>query len=244
MEDTVFIVSSCVKNKEHYRQLMRCLSSIRLFFECDVIVINDTTEELILQEPRIKVVNTLNLGSGDQQPFKFFLESEYIKAVFLQDSMIINKKFDIDNVAIKFLWYFTNHVTDWDKIIEEDTLITHTELIKSRLYRDYNTNIDFLKFAVSCLENKEKWVGCFGNCCVLTREALTKLNAVVPFIDKMITYNTNRLRRVNESIFSLICHFVYPIDFKNSVDGWYNNTGMDETWCHIGEFVSKVSFNR
>ena len=258
MEDKnlCFILSTCIQNPKHLRQLHRCVNSIILFFPgTPIFVVDDTRVSIELNFPdNITIIKSSKQGSADQQVFSVFRDIGYKKAVIIQDSMVLLNKFPVDDCGdINFMWYFTNHRRDWDRIIEPISGITHTELIRSRLYQDYSQNIDFLTFAMSRLNDKNLWCGAFGNCCVVTRESLDFLDSVVPFIDTMVTYTTNRLRRVNESILSLICHFVYNgRNFANSsVDGHYNNTNQGNStnfdglsWCHTGTYIGKVSFNR
>lgn len=216
---------------------------------------------------KIKIIKSIKKGSADQQIFKHFNDTNlFDKAIFIQDSMILNKKLEnIDDIKdIKFIWHFTNHRIHWDLINEpenyfnkENNIITHTDLIKYYILNDFKDNENFLNFAIENLKNKNKWCGSLGSCCIITKKALKNLNDNVNFIDKFINYNTNRLRRVNESIFPLICHYVYPdINFENSYDSIYYdginvnkyngiNTGFDNLkWCAVNNYFSKISFDR
>lgn len=267
-----FIIPTCCKTQLHINQLLRCISSIRIHYPNHKIILINDYDEMSLKtklpcDENIEVIQSLVQGSADQQVFKIFLDSDLNKMVFIQDSMILNKKLvGIDSVNdIQFLWHFTNHRLQWDKIKEPTTtyninhkIHTHTDLIKHALTNDFRmANPDFYSFAMSSLKDKSKWCGCFGCCCIITKSALKKLNDLVPFIDTFIGYSLNRLRRTNESIFALICHFCYPDkNFHNSYDGLYFNgikvnkysgtkTGFDNLrWCYCGNYVNKVSFNR
>jgi hypothetical protein len=253
-----FIVSTCVITQQHKSQLSRCYQSIRKFFpDTSVYIINDSPTNTRVDLPgNVTVVQSCCIGSGDQQVFKVFQGSGFDKAVIIQDSMLVLADFthEIDRVdSVELLWYFTNHRKDWDTIREPITNITHTDLIKSRVNKDYTFNPAFVKFAMDRLNRKELWCGTLGSCCVITRKSLEYINGIVPFINTMVTYNTNRLRRVNESLFGIICHFVYPEkDFeRGAIDGRYANnklgqpTGFDDlVWCSYNKYIAKVSFNR
>jgi hypothetical protein len=268
-----FIIPTCCKEEKHLRQLKRCIYSIRQFYKnVKIILINDSINNYNLQEQfkcdeNILVYKSLNKGSADQQIFKIFYETTYFnKAIFIQDSMILNKKLpNMDNIInIQFIWHFTNHIKHWDLIKEPLTnfnkmnnINTHTDLIRHHIINNYNHNKDFQQYALNKLINKHEWVGCFGSLCIITKEALFKLNNTVNFIDIFIACTTNRNRRVNESIFSLICHYVYPEkDFANSFDGLYydgynvnkfngTKTNFDNlVWCCKNNYISKIAFNR
>jgi len=271
-----FLIPSCIKNELHMRQLSRCIDSIKKFHpENKIYIINDSDDnfnkcisEYIDNFDNIKIIQSKLKGSADQQVFKIILEnydnsSHYI---IIQDSMLLNKALeDIELIEnVKFMWHFTNHRIDWDKINEPETdynnihnIITHTDLIKHNLKKNYFEDEKFLEFALQCLEQKESWVGCFGNCCVITRKCVKYLNDKTHFSEKFIQNYTNRERRANESIFSLICHYYLPKDYSNSYDGLYydginvNNfagevTDFDNTlvYCCKNNYISKISFCR
>ena len=220
-----------------------------------------------MDDTNIFIEKTLKKGSADQQVFKVFLEKDtHEKAIFIQDSMILNRPLDnIENIKdIKYLWHFTNHKLHWDIIYEAKTefnimnnIITHTDLIKYHLLSNYNDNKDFLNFALDSLNNYDKWCGCFGGCCILNRKTLIYLNNKTNFINKFVEATDNRKRRANESIFSIICKYCLPeIDFFDSYDGLYydgnitnvhqgNSTGFNNlVWCCVNNYISKISFDR
>jgi hypothetical protein len=257
-----FVIPTCCRNELHISQLLRCISSIRKYHNNPIILVNDgdVLDNIMDSFSNVYIKDTLNKGSADQQVFKVFLETDMFDTmIYIQDSMILNKRlYDVDSISdVKFLWHFTNHRKQWDIIREPLTNITHTELIKDRIITEYYNYPEFCEFALKRLLDKHKWCGGFGSCCIITKECLRKLDSMVGFIDKFVYFNTNRLRRANESIFSLICHFVYPlIDFEDSYDGLYYNgvdkvagcnekTGFDGlSWCCQKTYLSKVSFNR
>lgn len=272
-----FIIPICIRSCIHFNQLKRCINSIRNFYEnIKIILIDDSNIEYTKQikhyfkvDNNIVIKESLIKGSADQQIFKVFLDTElFEKAIFIQDSMLINKKLEgIDSVNLNFIWHFTNHRIHWDMINEPKTeyniknnIKTHTELIIHNVLRDYNENKQFQDYVISKLKNKNEWCGCFGSLCIIDKKTLITLNENTNFIDKFINSNSNRDRRANESIFSLVCHFYFPeINFENSYDGLYfdgYNGGGDRSminkdtrfdnlkWCAVHNYFSKISFNR
>lgn len=271
-----FIVPTCIKNNKHLNQLKRCIYSILQYHpESYIYLIDDSDDEfkkyvsLYTHDlENIKIIETKLKGSADQQVFSVILENndESSHYIIIQDSMILNKKLDnIDSIHnVKFMWHFTNHIIDWDKIIEPRTsdniineIITHTDLIKYHLINNYNQDINFLNYCLNLLKNKHLWVGCFGNCCIVKRESIKYLDDMTKFSEKFVKNTSNRERRMNESIFSLICHYYIPQDYSNSYDGLYYDginvnpfknkvTEFDNSlvYCCKNTYLSKLSFER
>ena len=95
----------------------------------------------------IVIKESLINGSVDQQVFKVLLETKlFEKAIFIQDSMILNKKLEgIDEINLKFIWHFTNHRVHWDIIKEPNTEYNVNNNINShklRLMRADEKNIN------------------------------------------------------------------------------------------------------
>ena len=257
-----FIIPTCCKSKIHKSQLIRCIESIRKYYDNIIILINDgdNIDNIKEKYKNLYIIESLNKGSADQQVFKVFQENELIdKMIYIQDSMILNQKLpDIKNIDLQFIWHFTNHRKHWDIIIEPNSKNkSHTEFIIECLDNYYINNKNFNLYAKKKLKNKDDWCGSFGSCCIISKKYLKILNENVNFIDIFIEFNNNRLRRVNESIFSLICHYTFPnINFEKSLDGLYYDgitppkntnklTNFDNLrWCCQKKYISKISFNR
>jgi hypothetical protein len=229
-------------------------------------LINEKTDEYNISSifkdyDNIFIENSLINGSADQQTFKIFLEKDDADiAIFIQDSMLLNIPLTNIETGVKFMWHFTNHIKDWDIINEppnNNNIITHTDLIRFQLIEHYSDYTNFLNFALKSLDNKEKWCGCFGNCCIIDRKTLLYMNEQINFIQPFILATSNRQRRANESIFSLICHYLFPEqNFYNSFDGLYydgynvnpyhnTSTSFDDlVWCCRNKYISKISFSR
>ena len=270
-----FIVSTCIKNTIHLNQLKRCIQSVILYHsDSHIYIINDSDESYLLEIQNL-IKNNRNIflvesklkGSADQQVFKLITEIDDISShyIIIQDSMFLNQMFDnIDKINdVQFLWCFTNHRIDWDKIYEptsnfnkSNKIITHTDLIRYNLINNYFEDKDFLIYALQSLINKNSWVGCFGNCCIITKKCVEFLNNKINFCEKFVKNNTNRERRVNESIFALICHYFLPKNYLLAYDGLYYDgisvnmysntpTGFDNLkYCCKKKYISKISFER
>lgn len=271
-----FIIPTCCREDVHLKQLKRCILSVRTYYPIiKIILINDSLDKYNLYEffkndINIYIIKSYNKGSADQQVFKVLQDTElFDTAIIMQDSMLLNIKLEgIDNVKdIQFIWHFTNHRLHWDIIKEpatqfniQNNIISHTDLIKYDLITNYNDNDDFLKFALDKLNNKQEWCGCFGSLCIINKLALKKMNDIIPFINLFVSAISNRNRRANESIFSLICYYTFTnINFEKSYDSLYydgikhndndqyrgKSTGFDNLiWCAVHKYFSKISFDR
>ena len=58
---------------------------------------------------------------------------------------------DLELIDFKFIWHFTNHRIHWDIPQEPQTeynilnsIVTHTDLIKHNILRDYSDNSNFI----------------------------------------------------------------------------------------------------
>jgi hypothetical protein len=273
-----FIITTCVKTQIHSNQLLRCLNSIQKYHQSSIIyLINDSDSyydfffnNLINTMNNIKLIPSYNKGCGEQQIFKFILDCDNINindnVVYLHDSVILRR--ELDNISdidtVKFIWHFTNHRIHWDTIIEERTtynvdnnIITHSDLINHYLIKYFNTNNDFLNYALYMMQNKNMWVGCMGYKCIINKKCLIEMNKSLNFADIFLKFNTRRERIINESIFSIICHYLFPyINFENSYGGLYydgitDNPGAkkqlgSDNLILLGEnkYIQKISFNR
>lgn len=268
-----FIISSYCTTDTHLRQLHRCIDSVEKFHpENPIIVIDDFSTVANLtnefcKHSNITVVKSINKGSADMQPFYFLCKFKHLfnRAVIIQDSMMLLRRLtDIEKIdKVQFLWGFTNHRFHWDKITEPKTeynitnnIVSHTDLINDRFAKKFEKYPDLVKFAQEKLNNK-KWVGCFGCLCVITAETVEEFNKQIEFVDVLPTFTSNRDRRVGESVFSLICHYLlYEHNFENTYDGIYYDGitpnkyhskpyGYDnlEICCKMNHFI-KVSFRR
>jgi hypothetical protein len=270
-------VTTFIKENIHLKQLNRCIQSICNFHSSyKIFILNDSEKDLDFSENKnIYVFKNLYKGSGELFIFKFILENDLIEEndniIYIHDSCVLKKKIEnIDKIKdVQFLWHFTNHRIHWDIIIEEkneynlkNNIITHTDLVKHYILKYYNNNNDFQNFAIDYLNNKSKWCGCMGFMCILKKKILIEFNNKTNFVEKFLFFEENictqkRHRIVNESIFSILCHFfIQDKNFENSYDGLYYdginpnkyagiNSGLENlVLVGGGNYIDKISFSR
>jgi hypothetical protein len=258
MDSFGFIIAACLHEHKHLISLNDCIQSIRRHNPFNKIVVvmdysskNDLKQESIQYNPEVIFeLNTPNIPA-DMLMLHYYKENKYFdKAILLQDSMRIKQTINASEVKdIQYLWYFTNHRTDWHKIPEPQTEfnckehINNHDDLNSYIIKNLITEPKFKEYCEEYYSKKEMWCGCFGTCCILTHEFLETLDKMTNIIAIQKQMNTNRLRRAIESIFSLACQYVTQRDMSNAYDGlYYDGKGYHNNMN--GTFISKISFCR
>lgn len=273
-----FIVTSYVKDDIQLRQLHRCVNSLINYSNYNYIyIISNSTNysidilnNLFNGKRNIIIYEGGNKKAAAGNAYELILNlndgSDYY-CVF-QDSMILNKP--IKNISyikdVQFLWHFTNHRLEWDKIQHKDeenpdfdkinNINCHTDLIKCQLKLYCNKDEDFIKFALHALDNKHLWCGCFGTCSIIKKEVLQYLNDKCDIVSYLKRAQNQRDRMVEESIFALACQYYFPQNYEDSFDGLYydgitvnrnNGTPVGEDNLYFSarnEYFSKIAFGR
>lgn len=260
MDELIFIFPVHIRepeNKEMWKEAVRC---IRNLYNNQIIIIIDNcdTESLGINDndyptTNIKFVNLNEFkGAGEYLPFYYLYKYKPAKkAIILQDSIFIQKKFFNDNEIkeikdVKFLWHFD--------ICKHENYPILLELLD---------NLENKESLIELYNNKDSWNGCFGLAIIITLEFLEFLNDKYDFI-KLITFfndiNKNyykKLRCAFERIFALLCfnelkwnvnditkysfngniidhnkYYSYNFDnYKNKI-GFENNPVVIKCWNH------------
>lgn len=270
-----FLIPSCIKNELHLNQLFRCVEFIRRHHLMNnIYIINDSDDEmddiythLSYMYNNVIIIKSQYRSRGELLCLKYILDhGDDEQYVVMHDSMLLYEPLtNIESIkTIKFLWTFTNHMIDWDTILEERTeyniknnIITHTDLLNHIIKYDYSINKDFQEFAYDLLIHKYKWHGCMGLCYITNKKTITYMNDILPFIDIFLNKNTIRNRVCCESIFSIICYYIFKDEkFEESYDGlYYDGINLNKyAWVPVGydnlvyvgknRYIGKISFSR
>tara|TARA_B110000858_G_C17793443_1_gene471133 strand:+ start:293 stop:1114 length:822 start_codon:yes stop_codon:yes gene_type:complete len=232
-----FIIPVCIRDNGRKILFIECLKSIRRIYTDNYIILIDDGDWDLNEINEIKAMNNIHIvkslykGGGEFQCFYELIKTDkFDKAIILKDGIILKKELpNTDNTNLKWLWHFTNHRVHWDIIKEPVTeftknnnIVYHTDLLKYHIINNYSSNVGFQQFSLYYLKNKGKWVGCCGGMCVIDKKTVHLIENKVKFIDNFNKSTTRRERMVNESIFSLLCHYCLPeILFKDSYEGLY-----------------------
>lgn len=278
MEDFGFIIPSYCDSDLHLLQLERCIGSIRKYHDNTIIIIDDYSksdiESVVNKFRGVKIIKSTVKGGGDMSTYDVFRDHKFFqKAIIIQDSMTVEKKFDnIDSIdKISYIWYFTNHRLHWSHIKEpqneyniKNNIKVHDDLVLDCI--DKLIKLDgFKQFAKDIYHNKNKWSGCFGCLTIIDYDFMLEFDNKTGIIEILKNFNNNRLRRASESIFALACLYVLDDDvFEKAYDGLYydgvnpqnNIKNLKASELGIGndsisvyqvcknDYISKVSFNR
>lgn len=182
-----FIMTRHVRHPNHDRLWKTCYLSIRTHYpENEIIIIDDNSnQEFVDTEYPLHhtvVIHSEFHGRGELLPYIYYLrDGRFETAVFLHDSVFLNRRLDWTTDKYRILWNFQH---DWDQTAEERTMI--------RVFHDPELEAFY--------ENKALWTGCFGGMCVLRHEFLQDLNAkynlekLIPLVQTR--YNRQSFERV------------------------------------------------
>lgn len=275
MVDYGFIIPTCIKKKQHLLTLIKCIDSLQKFHSNEkIVIIIDHASTIKNIESYINYQNIIfendpNLKSpADMLFFYYFLKNKYFNtAIIIQDSMFVQSKFnenDIEKIKnIKYMWHFTNHRKQWVKIKEptseyntNNNIITHDDLINHYIDKYKNIFCDSYNYIKKTYNDKNKWSGSLGCCCIINIDFLKKVQNDTRIIDVMLQMKNNRDRRTMESIFPICCQYSCGHEIHSSFDGLYFdgvttnkyngiNSGFNNIkWCCKTKHIGKISLNR
>lgn len=174
LDDLIFIITRCVRKKEHNRLFKECYKCIRTFYDNYIYIIDDNSDEAILETYDISGVEIIKSdfpGAGEFLPYYYMYHRKLgKKAVILQDSMFIQRKLEISDIEdYKFLWYFKS---ECDMFEVKDLLREVLPLLPA--YEElYDILIEY------------KWSGCFGSCMVITLDFLSEIHEKTGILDQI-----------------------------------------------------------
>lgn len=198
-----FIIIRNVIDKETNIYWQECFLNIRKFYDNKIIIIDDNSNKqylicnIILKN--CKIINSKYKQRGELLGYYYLHKYKlFDKAVIIHDSVFIKHKIDFFRYNNIFLWEFSEHMWDEDKLI----------LKNMRKFK----NKDLLNFYL-----EKNWQGCFGIMSVINLDFLQYLNKKFNFFDILINNIKNRNDRMAlERIFGCL---LYYENKKNSILG-------------------------
>lgn len=189
-----FIILRHVNSIKTNMYWQECYSCIRKFYPNNkIIIIDDNSNYSFITE--ILLVNTIIInsefkGRGELLPYYYYSKNKWFEiAVFLHDSVFINKYIDFNVDKYKMIWDFSSSMDKRTKC--------ETQLINS-----LTNNIELLLFY-----KQNIWKGCFGAMTVITYDYLKMLDNKYTLSNllKLITtrYDRCRFERVIACILQL-----------------------------------------
>ena len=201
MDDISFFMPVHVRDteqKEMWKEALRCIRKFYKEQRIFIIIDNCDSSELGIYDNDYPDNNITFLksefnGAGELLPFYYYYKFKSSKkAIFIQDSMFIQKPFTDDEINdvtnVKFFWHF--------------------ELYKHENYPLALNILSYLKHSeelINLYYNDNKWDGCFGFAVIITLEFLEHLQNKYEFLNLLPSCNNRPIRCCFERIIALMC---------------------------------------
>jgi len=206
-----FVISRHVNNKLSNFYWKECYTCIRKFYDCPILIIDDSsnkeflTENIVLTNCTV-IYDTANKGAGELLPYYYFHKLKpFETAVIIHDNVFIQAKIDCihENDPIRFLWTFT-------KMYDVD-VIHHI--------RDLCGSLTDSAELLSLFDKKDKWTGCYGVMSIIQWNFLNKIDIRHNFFEAMLKQKWHRnLRSGLERVLGLVTYCNEPA-IKNTIFG-------------------------
>jgi hypothetical protein len=193
-EDVGCIVTRCVRKASQNTLYKECYEAIRRFHpELKIIFIDDNSNKDVLEEypmSNVEIIQSEYPGAGEYLPYWYLLQRKmFKKAIFLQDSMILNTRIPYEKVDdYKFIYEFT---ADRSESNEAIALISASS--KPKEMRD--------------LYDSNEWAGCWGSTMVITSEFLQEVEDTLEISRWSKVINNRNMRMGLERGIALACIF-------------------------------------
>ncbi len=180
MTELGFIVLRHVNNAKSNDYWIHCVKCIRDYYpENKILIIDDnsnydfiTTQDLY----KTTIIQSEYPKRGELLPYYYYLHNKLFDvAVFIHDTVYINKYIDFNVNKYKILWSFEHY---WDQIDDERRMLG---IFNNKELSDF-------------YDNKNLWKGCFGGMSIITHDHLTHINSKYD-LSKLLDYVLCRYNR-------------------------------------------------
>lgn len=204
-----FIITRHVRDEKTNNYWNICVQRIRKFYPYRKIIIIDDNSvrgkvKASQEYDNIEYIQSEYPGAGELLPFYYFYKHHFFDhAVILHDSVFFQKRIRFESL-LRFpvlpLWHFKyNENLDLCKSITEH--LNYTTLINEKLE---NNPVNTLGFK---LDNK--WFGCFGAQCFISRQFLTRIQLKYNLFSLMKIIKTRPMRCALERIIGILFHLEF-----------------------------------
>ncbi len=204
MDDLVFIITRCVRKKEHNRLYKECYRCIRRFYDNRIYIVDDNSDKNVLENidlSGVYIIDSEIPGLGEVLPYYYMYHTMLgKKAVILHDSMFIQQKLELDDIVdYKFLWHFNNG--------------TGLTVYMDRIRKSYN-NLKGYEEIYDVIHERE-WSGCFGACMVLSLDFLVNLQESLGLFNIIDSIKTREDRSMFERLLGICVHHIKPLEMSS-----------------------------
>jgi len=213
-EDIGFIVTRCVKKKEHNTLFQECYQAIRKFHpEVKIIFIDDNSDKSILENydmNNVEIIQSEYPAAGEYLPYWYFLQRKmFKKAIFLQDSMILNTRIPYEDVTdFMYLYEMTKDIGNLYEITKDTNDGVKLLLDNTKIPTELNQ-----------FNEATNWKGCWGSTMVITDEYIQKLEDTIQISKWKDIINSRLLRVALERAIAICCAYISRDKQKFSLFG-------------------------
>lgn len=243
-----FIFPRHVRNPDHKDIWKECVKCIRTYYKTEpILIIDDNSDQNLIEDfnendkwimNNVEVIQSEFKGAGELLPYYYYyIKRLSKKAIFINDSMFIQKPFDKDIINnlenIQFLWDFDPHIQPFFTKYEQSFHMYG--LIQTKLLMEFKEGNKLVEYF-----NAFQWRGCFASTVIINIDYLDHLQNTYNFLKIINIINNRDLRQIlertiailssydlqkkniiNQSLFGNI--FNHPFAFKYSFEDYKNN---------------------
>lgn len=196
-EEVGFLVPRCVRKAQQNILYRECYEAIRRYHpDLKIIFIDDNSDKEILEDypmTNVEVIQSEYPGAGEYLCYWYMLNRRpFKKAIFLQDSMILNGPIPYEDVTDYMYLYETGNHTGFAE--DAQNLLQQTKVPGE----------------LQALFASGQWSGCWGSMMVITAEFMDRMEERVG-ISAWVSTIKNRPTRIGlESAIGVVCALVQP----------------------------------
>ena len=213
-QDVGFIITRCVKKADHNILFKECYKAIRKYHpDLKIIFIDDNSDMNILDQTykmnNVEIIASEYPAAGEYLPYWYLLQRKmFKKAIFLQDSMILNTRVPYEEVDDYMFLYELDNTCPYDN--ELNNILANTKI----------------PIALNSLKNSGKWRGCWGSVMVITFNFLEYLEDTIGITKWKYHINNRQMRIALESAIGLSCMYMNSNKDKYSLFGSINDMNV------------------
>jgi len=197
-ESIGFIITRCVKKKEHNALYKECYNAIRRFYpDLKIIIIDDNSDKEILEEhpmTNYEIIQSEYPAAGEFLPYYYLITKKlFDKAIIIQDSMILNSKIPYEEVNDYKFFYEFNAEADIGNVDKNIIGLLNNTKVPNELMELYKS---------------KKWVGCFGTTMVMTYDFAIEHESKLGITKWASIINNRNIRMALERAMAIACIYL------------------------------------
>jgi hypothetical protein len=211
----------CVRKKQQNILYKECYKAIRKYHPyLKIVIIDDNSDKNVLENDypmrNVEIIESEYPAAGEYLPYWYLLQRKmFKKAIFLQDSMILNTRIPYEKVDdYMFLYEFQSNNPKYHNFIHNEGIINLLKITKDPkgIIQYYNTG---------------EWKGCWGSMMVITSEFIVALEEKIGITGWKGIINTRAQRMSLEGAIGISCMYLKRNKVKYSLFG---------DWCDSKTF--------